>query len=352
MNYRRIYDQLIKKRQKKVLNKPDYYETHHIIPRCLGGSNKKSNLVRLTAREHFIAHYLLAKIHGGRLWVPVYLMSKDGSNSAKGHITKGRLYETARIKHIEWMKAEFSGEGGPFFGKKHSKESRDKISKNRPRVYGKDNPLYGYKFGDHFGWVISMIASYKPRPFVLDFSLVDIIHKSVGLTCKWDESKKKHVRIKTKELRKLGCYFRGLNMGYAASKRDNTGSNNPNYGNDKVKGDCNGRYRPEIYLWKHKYQKEKWLTCTCYEAYTKHGMSKPGVIDAINLNRSGTRNWIFMGYADKEKEPSEVTNFLMVREAMQKPVECPHCGKVGRKNSPGMVRYHFDNCRKNKYEQS
>ena len=31
-----------------------YYEKHHIQPKSLGGSNKKENLVRLTAREHFI----------------------------------------------------------------------------------------------------------------------------------------------------------------------------------------------------------------------------------------------------------------------------------------------------------
>ena len=37
------------------------FETHHIIPRCLGGSNDPSNLIDLTPREHFIAHSLLAQ---------------------------------------------------------------------------------------------------------------------------------------------------------------------------------------------------------------------------------------------------------------------------------------------------
>ena len=66
--YRNTYDSLIEKRRKFPLtkNKKDpnyvYCETHHIVPKCLGGSNDKENLVNLTAREHFIAHKLLYKI--------------------------------------------------------------------------------------------------------------------------------------------------------------------------------------------------------------------------------------------------------------------------------------------------
>lgn len=44
-----------------------YYEKHHIIPRCIGGSDNELNLVLLTAREHFLAHYLLCKIYGNTI---------------------------------------------------------------------------------------------------------------------------------------------------------------------------------------------------------------------------------------------------------------------------------------------
>jgi hypothetical protein len=37
-----------------------YYELHHIIPRCCGGTNAKSNIVLLTLSEHLQSHYLLA----------------------------------------------------------------------------------------------------------------------------------------------------------------------------------------------------------------------------------------------------------------------------------------------------
>ena len=39
----------------------EYHERHHIVPRCMGGTNRKTNLIDLFAREHFIAHKLLAQ---------------------------------------------------------------------------------------------------------------------------------------------------------------------------------------------------------------------------------------------------------------------------------------------------
>ena len=62
MDYSKHYDLLIKRAQNRTLN-TQYHETHHIIPKCLGGNDKPSNLVILTAREHFIAHLLLCEIY-------------------------------------------------------------------------------------------------------------------------------------------------------------------------------------------------------------------------------------------------------------------------------------------------
>lgn len=62
MNYQKIYNDLISRAQaREPLS--EYKETHHIIPRCMGGSDDKENLVELTGREHFIAHWLLCKIY-------------------------------------------------------------------------------------------------------------------------------------------------------------------------------------------------------------------------------------------------------------------------------------------------
>ena len=61
MNYYLHYTKLITRR---VNNIPDgYVESHHIIPRCMGGTNDKKNLVCLTAEEHYTAHLLLVKMY-------------------------------------------------------------------------------------------------------------------------------------------------------------------------------------------------------------------------------------------------------------------------------------------------
>lgn len=61
MNYKKIYDSLIIKAKNRETSQ--YTEKHHVLPRCMGGSDEPSNLVRLTAREHYIAHWLLAKAY-------------------------------------------------------------------------------------------------------------------------------------------------------------------------------------------------------------------------------------------------------------------------------------------------
>ena len=61
MNYLIIYENLINNRKQNIPE--SYVEKHHIIPKCLGGTNDKENIVKFTAREHFIAHQLLAKIY-------------------------------------------------------------------------------------------------------------------------------------------------------------------------------------------------------------------------------------------------------------------------------------------------
>jgi len=47
------------------VNENRYVEKHHIIPISLGGTNDDGNLVKLTAREHFICHRLLIKMTTG-----------------------------------------------------------------------------------------------------------------------------------------------------------------------------------------------------------------------------------------------------------------------------------------------
>lgn len=60
MNYSRIYALLISHAQ--ASEHESACEMHHIIPKSFGGSNRRLNLVKLSARQHMLAHLLLWKM--------------------------------------------------------------------------------------------------------------------------------------------------------------------------------------------------------------------------------------------------------------------------------------------------
>lgn len=80
MNYQRIYNQLIERAKIRVLE--CYTEMHHIIPKCVGGSDNSNNLVALTPEEHFLAHQLLLKIypHNDKLVYACARMTQHNTN--------------------------------------------------------------------------------------------------------------------------------------------------------------------------------------------------------------------------------------------------------------------------------
>lgn len=133
MNYAAIYSRLIDFR--RINNPIGYCEKHHITPKCLGGDNNPSNLVNLTGREHFIAHVLLAKIHGGKLWMPVLRMK---NRRGEDKYINSRLYEQARIEWSKWSSENQRGEKHWAYGK---------VGKNKgkkfPERSGVNSPLFG-----------------------------------------------------------------------------------------------------------------------------------------------------------------------------------------------------------------
>ena len=63
IKYTNWYYSIIHRAKNRVLS--SYTETHHIIPKSLGGTNLSENLVNLTAKEHYICHRLLVKMTDG-----------------------------------------------------------------------------------------------------------------------------------------------------------------------------------------------------------------------------------------------------------------------------------------------
>ena len=96
MNYQRIYDQIIDRAKERELQ--GYKEKHHIVPKCLGGSDDSSNLAELTAREHFVCHHLLTKIHPGnnKIFFAFWAMCTLRTKQQERYIPSSKLYEETR----------------------------------------------------------------------------------------------------------------------------------------------------------------------------------------------------------------------------------------------------------------
>lgn len=137
MNYKEHYDNLIQTRKDRVLTEGTYYEKHHIIMRSMGGTNDENNLVRLTAREHFIAHRLLWMIYKNRqtAWAFKLMCSNNKSWSSK-------IYTELRkeLKHSAETKIKISKSSKDrliktdykmpsMLGRTHSAETKIKIGK-------------------------------------------------------------------------------------------------------------------------------------------------------------------------------------------------------------------------------
>lgn len=89
MDYQRHYDLLIERARHRIVN--GYVEQHHVIPRCLGGSDNTDNLVRLTPEEHYLAHQLLVKIHPGNkrlINAAVMMIPRRPSNKLYGWLRR------------------------------------------------------------------------------------------------------------------------------------------------------------------------------------------------------------------------------------------------------------------------
>ncbi len=155
MNYQRHYDKLILRARIRGDIK-GYHEKHHIKPRCMGGNDEKSNIVKLYPEEHFIAHRLLCKIYpdNSKLLYAFFMMidkrkrknklygfyKKEFANIArkretgKKHTYKHRmrnaLSNRGRIQSEEWRRNISKGK----IGKTHRPTPRDQVGEKNSCV--------------------------------------------------------------------------------------------------------------------------------------------------------------------------------------------------------------------------
>ena len=197
--YTTWYYRIIEKAKLRV-RPTDYIESHHIIPRSLGGSNKKDNLVDLTAKEHFICHRLLTKMTEGthkKKMIFAQNMMLVKTSKQKRSLINANTYK--RIKEEFFKINPFND---PKFqikvreyhkGKKRSEETKEKLKKawttdrkieaskrfsgvkklepsplkgrSRLDLAGVNNGFYGKKHSEEFIKKRKQELSGKPAPW-------------------------------------------------------------------------------------------------------------------------------------------------------------------------------------------
>ena len=198
----------------------EYHERHHIVPKCMGGSNDEENLIDLFANEHFIAHKLLAlenpnnyrlayawtcmafvkrndtpryeltpeEYEEARKALGIAMSGKVVSEETREKIRQAKLGTTlsdeVRQKMSESRKGEnnpnygnhkLAGENNPFYGKHHTDETKDKLRQNslgtklsdetkikiRYALVGEKNPNFCKEFSEETKYKLSEAAKKR-----------------------------------------------------------------------------------------------------------------------------------------------------------------------------------------------
>lgn len=130
--------------RENIKSNNEYQERHHIVPKCMGGEDTEDNLIYLYAQEHYYSHKLLALEHED---VPALQYAWWNMCHCRKANQKDRVYEVsaedyaeARERFAKEISSNLSGENAYWYGKTQSAESKRKRSVSES---GEKNPMYG-----------------------------------------------------------------------------------------------------------------------------------------------------------------------------------------------------------------
>jgi hypothetical protein len=107
MNYQKIYNNLINRATRRISE--GYVEKHHIVPRCLDGTDAKENIVNLYPEEHYLAHLLLCKLNKGNSKLLYAAMNMTSGSMINNGKRNNKAYGWLRRQYAESM----SGDNNP-----------------------------------------------------------------------------------------------------------------------------------------------------------------------------------------------------------------------------------------------
>jgi hypothetical protein len=198
MNYQKVYDQIISKArsQDRIKDGSQYYEAHHIIPKCLGGKGKSRqwrthpNIILLTAREHFVVHKLLTFIHPTNHPLKYALhrmMFSKNNKTIREYRISSRDYEFFRKEFSLIVSIQQTGVPKTEEHKRNLSKSKTGtkmpqsfVDNLKEKMKGENNPNYGNK------WTLEMKLTASKNK------------KGIPSKVVWTEDMKKKLSNKTK----------------------------------------------------------------------------------------------------------------------------------------------------------
>jgi hypothetical protein len=199
-----------------------YTEIHHIIPKSLGGSDLPDNLVKLTAREHFVCHLLLVKMLTGNFKHKMaFALSRmlSSSTNHNRYYPSSRIYEFARKQRSAAI--SYTHKGIP-----------ESVESNRKRSIAQKGIPKGPKTDEHKK-KLSLAKKGKPSKnkggttCLKGLTYEEIHGKEKALQLKQDRSTKLKNRQFSEETKKHWSITR---------TGKNKGGNNPNSKPVNIKG--------------------------------------------------------------------------------------------------------------------
>ena len=149
MTYKNFIDNIIKTRGQYGISKDEYFEKHHIIPKCLGGTDEFNNIIYLYAKEHYEAHRLLAleNPNNEKLIYAWWGMTNWlNPNTQERYTVTAEEYEEAKKYYSKLKSERMKGSNCIFYG-------LDK--------HGENNPHYGYKHSEETKKILSNMRKGK-----------------------------------------------------------------------------------------------------------------------------------------------------------------------------------------------
>lgn len=158
MDYKNLHDQIIaRSKTRKLVD--CYFESHHVVPKSMGGTDADENIVALTGREHYLIHWLLYKIHKCREMAFAWYRMSHGKRSVGRYVSHTFQYaRTARAKAMSDL----------FTGRKLSVEHKEKlcaakIGKSYSDIGRNTSPLKGRELTDEHKKKLGLASKGRTR---------------------------------------------------------------------------------------------------------------------------------------------------------------------------------------------